>query len=254
MYWFLILIFSSLLFACQPQEKDSLVDEKAIDIDKTPSTTPATQTVALESPSPPSSENTSDEISQEDPSDSKMDKKTEVSSETTQDLTEMDPQAKLLKSLDPKVKVEFAQPDLLVIQEDTVITSQNHKFEISYKTSCLNDSLIAQEMYDYGGTNAISYLISHNYQTQIAIKVDGQLTSDQTIHKNIFQNSMDPEFLDRSIIKHPQFMGFDDEHQEAIFEFIVGIPNTDWLVLAGVNMDKSGKVRIIDVQIPDMAY
>ena len=67
------------------------------------------------------------------------------------------PQEQLLESLTKGAKVEFAPLDMEVIQEDTTILSNDSTFEISYQTRCINDSLIAQEMFDYGGTNAKSY-------------------------------------------------------------------------------------------------
>ncbi|NJL11625.1 MAG: hypothetical protein HC913_00450 [Microscillaceae bacterium] len=82
----------------------------------------------------------------------------------------LNPVQALLRSLDTGRKVEFAPLDLQVLREDTLIKARAGLFEISFATDCLNDSLIAQEMFDYGGTNTKSYLISHNYKTNIAIK------------------------------------------------------------------------------------
>lgn len=160
------------------------------------------------------------------------------------------PQQALLKSLTKGAKVEFAPLDQAVIQEDTTILAHDSKFEIAYQTRCLNDSLIAQEMFDYGGTNAKSYLISHNYKTDISITVDGALKGKKTINKEMFKNKLEKAFLEKSILKHPRFVKFNEETNEAVFEFIVGVPNTDWLVLAGVNMNDAGNVRIIDIVIP----
>ncbi len=159
---------------------------------------------------------------------------------------------KLMASLDQTLMIEYLAPDYSSIAEDTAIQAKDGLFEISYNTSCLNDSLVAQEMYDYGGTNAKSYLISHNYSTEISIKVDGILTGNKTIRKELFLDLLDKEFLERSILKHPQFVRFDKASNEAVFEFIVGIPNTDWLVLAGINLGKQGQIRVIDVMTPGL--
>ena len=105
-------------------------------------------------------------------------------------------------------------------------------------------------MFDYGGTNAKSYLISHNYKTDISITVDGNLKGKKTIDKAMFKNKLEKAFLEKSILKHPRFVKFNEETNEAVFEFIVGVPNTDWLVLAGVNLNDSGNIRIIDIVIP----
>ncbi|MDX2305411.1 MAG: hypothetical protein NW226_21550 [Microscillaceae bacterium] len=160
------------------------------------------------------------------------------------------PQLRLLQSLSKGSKIEFAPLDLQVIKEDTTILSKEIKFEIFYATSCLNDSLIAQEMYDYGRTNTKSYLISHNYKTELSIKVDGVLKGNKIIHKDLFINKLDRNFLDKSILKHPRFVKFNEETNEAVFEFIVGVPNTDWLVLAGINLNDAGNIRIIDIVMP----
>ena len=60
------------------------------------------------------------------------------------------------------------------------------------------------------------------------------------------------EFLDNAIIKHPQFIRFDEEKNEAVFQFLVGIPATDYVVLAGVNLSPRGDIRIIDIAMPRM--
>lgn len=177
-----------------------------------------------------------DSISQEEPH-----------QEPAENFQKLRPQQQLLASLTKGAKVEFAPLDQGVIQEDTTITSNDSIFEISYETRCLNDSLIAQEMYDYGGTNAKSYLISHNYKTDVSISVDGVLKGNKTINKDMFKDKLELAFLEKSILKHPRFVKFNEETNEAVFEFIVGVPNTDWLVLAGVNLNDSGELRIIDI-------
>ena len=93
-------------------------------------------------------------------------------------------------------------------------------------------------------------VISHNYKTDISITVDGNLKGKKTIDKAMFKNKLEKAFLEKSILKHPRFVKFNEETNEAVFEFIVGVPNTDWLVLAGVNLNDSGNIRIIDIVIP----
>lgn len=164
----------------------------------------------------------------------------------------MSPQMRLLSKLDKNAKIEFVDPDYAIIQNDTLIKSDENIFEISYTTACLNDSLIAQEMYDFGRTNKKNYLISHNYKTNVAVKVNGKVTGTREIKKELFLNQVDKDFLEKSIIKHPEFVRFDENKKEAVFEFMVGVPNTDWLVIAGINMQQDGKLRIIEIIAPGM--
>ena len=178
--------------------------------------------------------------------------KTETNDNTSSSNTSARTFNNLMKKLDRKLKIEFVTPDFTIIKDDTLFKSKEKTFEVSYITSCLNDSLIAQEMFDYGGTNKKSYLISHNYQTNIAIKVNGKLTGRKTIEKYLFEGKLDKEFLEKSIIKHPQFVRFDESNNEAIFEFLVGVPHTDWVIVAGINLDQQGIVRVIDIMMPDM--
>jgi hypothetical protein len=150
------------------------------------------------------------------------------------------------------VKLEYAALDSEVQKTDTSLNFHHKKFDISFNTSCLNDSLIAQEIYGYAGPNAKSYLISHNYKTDISIKVNGKSTGAKSIHKEMFKDKLDKDFLEKSIIKHPSFVRFDTTSNEAIFEFMVGVPNTDWLVLAGININEQGKIRIIEINMPEL--
>ncbi len=181
---------------------------------------------------------------------SKEDKPTEK--KLTQPLTTLSPQQKLLKSIPEGIKVEFAAPDFSIIQDDTLILAKSGTFEINYLTQSLNDSLIAQEMYDYGGTNAKSYLISHNYITNIAMRKNGKLVGAKSVQKQMFKGKVDADFLEKSIIKHPEFVRFDEEKNEAIFKFMMGVPNTDWLVFAAINLNDKGTLRIIEILIPDL--
>ncbi len=162
------------------------------------------------------------------------------------------PQQQLLQSIPKGVKIEFAPLDYNIIKDDTTIRIPSGRFEIEYLTKSLNDSLIAQEMFDYGGSNAKSFLISHNYQTNILMKKNGQLVGAKTVDKALFRGKLDREFLEKSIIKHPEFVAFDQEKNEAIFKFIIGVPNTDWLVFAAINLNDSGKLRIIEILMPEL--
>lgn len=164
----------------------------------------------------------------------------------------LSPQQKLLQSIPKGIKVEFAPPDFNILKDDTTIQIPTGRFEIEYLTKSLNDSLIAQEMFDYGSSNAKSFLISHNYQTNIFMKKNGQLVGAKTVDKALFKGKLDKEFLEKSIIKHPEFVEFDQEKNEAIFKFIIGVPNTDWLVFAAINLNDSGKLRIIEILMPEL--
>ncbi len=153
---------------------------------------------------------------------------------------------KLLARLGRGVKVEYTELDKEVLSNDTLVHTRHGDYQIVYSTACLNDSLVAQEMFNYGEAYNKSYRLLHNYQTSIAMRHNGQSNTGMVISKDIFQNKMEKEFLEKAIIKHPQFIGFDEETNEAIFQFLVGVPATDWVVLAGVNLSPRGNIRIID--------
>ncbi len=159
---------------------------------------------------------------------------------------------KLLEKLrkDPQTKIQFAPLDNQILSSDTLFKVQNNIYEINYATSSANDSLVAQEMSDIQQRKVI--LLSHNYQTDIAFRINGRGTAKKTIKKELFNNKIERDFLEKSIIKHPQFIRFDEAKNEAIFEFIIGVPNTDWLVIAAVNLSPQGSFRIIDIMMPEM--
>lgn len=165
--------------------------------------------------------------------------------------TDLSPKERLLSRLEKDAKIQYAQPDYQVLENDTIIQSKDQVFEIKYTTACLNDSLVAQELIDIDHKSKF-YLISHNYSTSIAIKVNGKHSPKKTIRKEIFAGKLDLDFLNKSIIKHPAFVRFDDQSNEAVFSFMIGVPNTDWLVLAGINMNQTGEIRVIDVVSPEM--
>lgn len=158
----------------------------------------------------------------------------------------------LLNRLDKSVPIDYAPLDFEILKNDTLVKAKKGLFHISYATSSLNDSLVAQEIHDFNQKLRKGYLISHNYQTNISIKLNGKNTGSKIIEKALFRNKVDKDFLDKSIIKHPQFLRFDEEKNEAIFEFILGVPNTDWLVVAGINLNEYGSIRIIDIIMPGM--
>lgn len=247
----LVLIVVISLFSCTSEEQETM---EVID-NSTPAITSENKMANKpQKPSPtveskPVQETTVDVVEEEV---KPNEEKPEVLLTSSNVSANLSPHQRLLQTLDQSLKIEYAALDFNQIESDTLIQANNHEFEVKYITSCLNDSLVAQEMYDYGGTNAKSYLISHNYRTNVQITVDGQATGGQTVDKYIFAGELDKEFLDHSIIKHPEFVRFDEASNEAVFQFIVGIPNTDWLILAGVNMDQNGKVRIIDIQTPGL--
>jgi hypothetical protein len=164
----------------------------------------------------------------------------------------LSPHQKLLASLEKNLNIEYSPNDYEILKNDTAFRINQKQYQISYATACLNDSLVAQEMLDYALQQKKSYLISHNYQTNISIKVNGITTGAKLIKKEIFKGKIDQNFLEKSIIKHPNFVKFDAEKNEAVFEFMIGVPNTDWLVIAGVNLNSQGGVRIIDIMMPEM--
>lgn len=246
----LITIFLSFIFSCTTHEEEKM---EALE-DKNPTVISETQMKAepqktTQPQSTPAQQDEVVEVVEEVSPEPEVEVRLTSANNMISNLSSHE---QLLQTLDQSLKIEYADLDLNRIESDTVILANNHEFRVNYVTSCLNDSLVAQEMYDYGGTNAKSYLISHNYRTDVRIEVDGKLTGGQAIDKHIFSGELDEEFLAHSIIKHPEFVEFDKETNEAIFRFMVGVPNTDWLILAGVNMNQDGKVRIIDIQTPGL--
>jgi hypothetical protein len=157
----------------------------------------------------------------------------------------------LLQKLGTGIKLEYTEPDFNITKTDTLIKTKYGDYKISYATSCLNDTLIAQEMYNYSQYQK-SYRFSHNYQTNIAMMLDGKPSGMAVINKESFVDKLERDFLEKSIMKHPQFMGFDEAKNEAVFQFLVGVPATDYVVLAGVNLSPQGQVRIIEIKMPSM--
>jgi hypothetical protein len=84
------------------------------------------------------------------------------------------------------------------------------------------------------------------------MKKNGKLVGAKAVEKELFKGKVDPDFLEKSIIKHPEFVRFDEEKNEAIFKFMMGVPNTDWLVFAAINLNDQGKLRIIEILIPEL--
>ena len=158
----------------------------------------------------------------------------------------------LLARLGKNAKIEFMELDKEIIQNDTLVQTRSGNYKISYKTACLNDSLVAQEMFNYGDAYNKSYRVLHNYETNIAMQHNGQPSGSKVINKDIFLDKLGKEFLDIAIIKHPEFVRFDEEKNEAVFQFLVGVPATDWVVLAGVNLTPQGNIRVINVKKPQM--
>ncbi|TAG92919.1 MAG: DUF4738 domain-containing protein [Bacteroidetes bacterium] len=157
---------------------------------------------------------------------------------------------KLYQELIKKGEVQFAPIDNQVISQDTAFKVKQDLYEINFATGCMNDSIVTQEMSDF--TAKKSFILAHNYETNISFTINGKPSSKKTIHKELFKNKLENAFLEKSIIKHPQFVKFDETKNEAIFEFIIGVPNTDWLVIAAVNLNPQGSIRIVDIMMPDM--
>lgn len=176
----------------------------------------------------------------------------DANKEQTEGKNKLSAVQKLLARLGKNVKVEYSELDREVVHNDTLVRTSSGDYRFTYKTACLNDSLVAQEMFNYGEAYNKSYRLLHNYETSIVMRHNGQPSGSKIISKDLFQNKMPKEFLENSIIKHPQFVRFDEEKNEAIFQFLVGIPATDYVILAGVNLSPRGDVRIIDVVMPKM--
>ena len=145
-------------------------------------------------------------------------------------------------------QLEYAQKDYSILQEDTTITVNDNAFKINYKTVCLNDEGVAQEVIAMDGRSHRTYLISHNYTTEVSVVLNGKQTGKDIIRKEIFKGHLNADFLRKSIIKHPQFLKFNEDNAEAVFSFLVGVPHTDWVALATVGVGQFGKSRVIKVE------
>ena len=145
-------------------------------------------------------------------------------------------------------QLEYAKKDYIVLREDTTINIENNAFIIQYKTSCLNDEGVAQEVIPMDGRDHRTYLISHNYKTEISVILNGKPTGKDIIRKDLFKGHLNADFLRKSIIKHPQFIKFNEDNAEAVFSFMVGVPHTDWVALATVGVGQFGKSRVIKVE------
>ncbi|WP_299456296.1 hypothetical protein [uncultured Microscilla sp.] len=145
-------------------------------------------------------------------------------------------------------QLEYAKKDFQVLREDTTITIDNNAFVIHFQTTCLNDGGVAQEVIPMDGRDHRTYLISHNYKTEVSVKLNGKSTGKDIIQKDLFKGHLNADFLRKSIIRHPQFVKFNEDNAEAIFSFMVGVPHTDWVALATVGVGQFGKSRVIKVE------
>lgn len=145
-------------------------------------------------------------------------------------------------------QLEYAKKDFSILQEDTTITINDNAFKFNYKTVCLNDEGVAQEVIAMDGRSHRTYLISHNYKTEVSVTLNGKQTGKDIIRKEMFKGHLNADFLRKSIIKHPQFVKFNEDNAEAVFSFLVGVPHTDWVALATVGIGQFGRSRVIKVQ------
>lgn len=145
-------------------------------------------------------------------------------------------------------QLEYAKKDFKVLREDTTITIDNNAFVIQFQTTCLNDGGVAQEVIPMDGRDHRTYLISHNYKTEVSVMLNGKSTGKDVIQKDLFKGHLNADFLRKSIIRHPQFVKFNEDNAEAIFSFMVGVPHTDWVALATVGVGQFGKSRVIKVE------
>jgi hypothetical protein len=176
--------------------------------------------------------------------------KTASDKETTPNKKTNSPVQTLLARLGKDAKVEYSELDKEILRNDTLVRTKHGDYKIDYTTACLNDSLVALEMYNYETGYSKSYRLLHNYQTSINMLHNGKPSGSRIISKDVFKDKMQPDFLDKAIIKHPQFVRFDEDKNEAVFQFLVGVPATDYVVLAGVNLSPRGEIRIIQVEMP----
>lgn len=144
-----------------------------------------------------------------------------------------------------KDKVEFAPNDPEILQDNIKIDEST---AINVKTYSLNDSLLVQELYNFEeGKQEKIYLITHNYETEISILKEGE-NQKVKVSKSLLKEKIDEQFLKHSIIKHPRLIEYQSENQESLFEMMVGVPNTDSLVIVKFTVDSLGKTEVIEIE------
>lgn len=145
--------------------------------------------------------------------------------------------------------IEYAPFDDKVIENDTTVVFEGEEYQLSYQTSCLNDKRVVQQLFVLDDTQTGNrYLVTHNYKTIITIEKDGQTLVKHTIVKDLFESKVDNEFLEKSILTHPDIMEINEEKQLIKFAFMIGIPSTDWLVVATLDMNREGNLNILSVE------
>jgi len=213
----------------------------------TPQETPITQTSTSEEVEKNSSKITEKDIKTEEKinADRKIEDKKLLNTEV---LTEENQIQNILNN--PNIQVDFAPEDNTVIEENETLIFGQEKMNLAYKTTCLNDQNVLQEFFIFDEKDPKNtYLISHNYQTEILLQNEaGQIILQKIIKKEFFRDFVDKTFLQKSIIKHPEFMGYDEKKQEATFSFLLGIPSTDLIALATVKINTLGQLKVIKVE------
>lgn len=171
--------------------------------------------------------------------------------ETIVEEVSIEPQRNPLEELlaNENAVIEYAPFDDKVITNDTTVTFDGEEYQLSYETSCLNDKRVVQQLFVLDDTNTGNrYLVTHNYKTIITIEKDGQTLVKHTIVKDLFESKVDTEFLQKSILTHPDIMDIDEEKQLIKFAFMIGIPSTDWLVVATLDLNRAGNLNILSVE------
>ncbi len=70
----------------------------------------------------------------------------------------------------------------------------------------------------------------------------------KSIRKDFFESEVDKDFLNKSILKHPDLINFNKDNNEIILSFMVGVPSTDWLVIAKVSVNQNGDIRLDKIE------
>ncbi|TAF66043.1 MAG: DUF4738 domain-containing protein [Cytophagales bacterium] len=142
------------------------------------------------------------------------------------------------------VRMEVAPLDYVVVHNDTIFND----LEISFSTICLNDKGIEQDVFFYENNIAHkSTLLTHNYSTLIEFRRGGKVIAKAQIYKDLFYDKLEKSFVEKSVLKHPDLVHYDAQKQEATFQFVIGIPSTDWLVVARMSINSLGQKQILGI-------
>ncbi|MCS6821400.1 MAG: hypothetical protein NZ551_05980 [Microscillaceae bacterium] len=155
-----------------------------------------------------------------------------------------------IKAQDPQAKIEFAPFDTQALLFDTTFQGVDAPLELKLKTTSMNDSTVVQEMLllDVRTTGKKSYLLSHNYQTEVQLRKAGQLIAQHLIKKEFFKDYIQAEFLEKAILKHPEQVELNPVTNTVQLHFLIGVPATDWMVMATLGIKPTGELQILKVE------